>query len=112
MGEECVCVCTGCEEKMEGCFKRNKLKVCMRRRIGVGFSDVPMTSGAEGRCVKARGPPVCMCVCVCASLGSPLEESRWCKPSLVFKCHKVHECGCIMHAKTDYKSSKTVFMSE
>lgn len=46
--------------------KKKKVYVCGRK--GVGFSDVWMTSAAEGRCVKdtpaSRGPPECVCDCV------------------------------------------------
>ena len=49
--------------------KKKKMKVYVCGRKGVGFSDVWMTSAAEGRCVKdvpaSRGPPECVCVCVC-----------------------------------------------
>ena len=63
---ECACVCERRRWRDVGKEKKMKVYVCGRK--GVGFSDVWMTSAAEGRCVKdvpaSRGPPECVCVCV------------------------------------------------
>lgn len=74
----CMCVCGGMLEKKK---KESVLYVCVGGK-GVGFSDVRMTSAAEGRCVKdtpaSRGPLECVIVCVSrlpiTSVAKHLEE--------------------------------------